>query len=403
MNQILSKTPIRKQAGMFLAIGLALICLLGVLSMPAASAAGTEEVTLTVRQSLVANVGEVPNQTFTYRLVPLSASNPMPVGSGADGFIFTATGTGETQVGPIQFTSVGIFSYQLRVIQSSTPRYTYDTRIYYIDVYILNDTPDNLSISNLTSIVIVRNEDDDKVDEILFEHRYDAEMITIAGIKTWEHGNNPFSSRPESITVHVMDGERVVASAVITEADHWMWTFIVPRNRADGSEIVYTLREDPVYGYETIVTGFDITNRHESVSKHPGYILLEGQKTWEHGNNPVNSRPQSITVLIKNGSAVVERVTITADDGWRWVAFVPRYDVDGNPIHYTISEENVPRYTLTVNGLNLHNRFVSANFPGDNPHTGDDRNILFWSVLTAVSFIGLIVIVFRKKKTKATT
>ena len=415
MNHIFSRaTTIRRQARIFLAVSLVLVCLLGVLSMPAVSASGTTAVTLTVQQNLITNVPGAPNRAFTYRLVPLESTNPMPTGSRTDGYIFSANGTEGVQIGPITFTALGVYSYELSVVPDteSESRYIYDTRVYRIDIHVMNDTPDNLSASNLTAMVLVFEGREavsgNKVGEILFEHRYEAdttepEMITISGTKTWEHGSNPADQRPESITVHVMDGERTAASAIITEADHWMWEFRLPGTRADGSEIIYTLTEDPVEGYEMRITGFNITNIHESVGRQDDYITLGGQKTWDFGSDPVNQRPGSITVLVKNGDTVVERVTITANDNWRWTATVPRTDANGNTINYTIGEENVPRYTLTVNGFDLHNRFVHADFPGDNPKTGDGRNILFWSAVAAVSaigFMGLMFIVLKKKTKK---
>jgi len=394
-------TPIRKLTVIFL--GLALVCLLGALLI--ASAGGSTEVTLTVGQSFESNVPDAPSDTFTYRLVSLEANNPMPAGSDAEGYTFTIAGTGEVQIGPIQFTETGIFSYELSVIPSDARGYTYDTRVFRIRVQVMNDTPDNLSVSNLTSLVTIHEVRDGvvvvKVDDILFEHSYDRYMMNVAGTKTWEHGANPISERPEFITVHVMDGETRVVTAVVSEADHWMWAFTLPRTRDDGSEIIYTIAEEPVAGYETIVNGFNITNRHESVGQRPDHVLLEGQKTWDFGNDPENRRPQSITVLVKDGDRVVARVTTSANDNWRWSAFVPRYDADGNVIQYTIGEENVPRYTLTVNGYNLHNRFVSPTFPGDSPKTYDDSNIVLWSIVALASFLTLLVVlVIRRKKSK---
>lgn len=173
-------TSIRRRAKIFLAVSLVLVCLFAALPISAASAVGATEVTLTVRQNFITDVSGGASRTFTYQLTPLETTNPMPAGSNAEGFTFTATGTGEVQVGPITFTSVGIYSYELSVISSTARGYTYDTRVYRIDVYILNDTPNNLSASNLTAVVIVYEGrdaiEDNKVNEILFEHRYQGDV-----------------------------------------------------------------------------------------------------------------------------------------------------------------------------------------------------------------------------------
>ncbi|HCC34212.1 MAG TPA: hypothetical protein DEQ02_00690 [Ruminococcaceae bacterium] len=222
--------------------------------------------------------------------------------------------------------------------------------------------------------------------------------VLISGKKTWEHGDNPYSMRPKSITVYVMDGDRTVASAEISEESDWRWAFKLPKFRADGSEIKYTLKEDKIDNYAAFISGYNITNIHNSTTQNTDNILLEGSKTWNFGSEPENERPQSITVLIKNGDNIVRRVRITAADGWRWAAYVPKYDESGNIINYTISEENVPRYSLVVNGYDLVNTYRGQDYPGDTPRTGDGVNLVLWIVLLIAGTLTLVTVILIKRR-----
>ena len=110
-----------------LAAGLASLCLL-LLSSPAALAAqGTA--TLTVKQAF-AGAG-APGKTIHYMLTAQPASNPMPAGSGAHGYAFSITGTGEAVIGPIAFTQAGVYAYEIsQATACPCPREAYALKIY---------------------------------------------------------------------------------------------------------------------------------------------------------------------------------------------------------------------------------------------------------------------------------
>ena len=399
MNIISKIMKTTKRTGVLLLAAIVVLTyLLGVVTTTSATAATPIDVTFAVRQEVESNIDNAASRIFTYRLVALDTAYPMPAGSTAQEYTFTRTGISEADISPITFTQFGVFTYELSVIVESRPGHIYDTRTITIQIHIHNDI-ENGSFTYYVVAFDGSPDESEKLESIVFYNGYEADTITIYGVKTWEHGSNPVANRPTSITVRVMDGDREVTYAEITAEDNWSWNFVVPSHRPDGTEIVHTITEDPIDDYMTVVNGFNLLNVHPTHLERPNdYIVLEGKKTWDHGANPIPERPYSITVLIMDGNTVVERVRITAADNWRWVAEVPEFDNNGNTINYTVSEENVPRYTLTVNGLNLHNRFVSADFPGDNPITGDTNNVLLWSVLAGGSLVGAPLVIFKRKK-----
>ncbi|MCL2300049.1 MAG: sortase B protein-sorting domain-containing protein [Firmicutes bacterium] len=134
-----------------LAVCAVLACLMG-LPGPAAYAA-PGQTALTVKQTVTG----AETETFVYRLVPASAANPMPAGSGAQGYDFALTGTDIKLAGPIAFTQAGVYAYTLsRVTACACGTKGYTLRIY---------VEDDLSVS-----VVALNPDNTKAMELLFTH-----------------------------------------------------------------------------------------------------------------------------------------------------------------------------------------------------------------------------------------
>ncbi|MDR2646670.1 MAG: Cna B-type domain-containing protein [Oscillospiraceae bacterium] len=233
-----------------------------------------------------------------------------------------------------------------------------------------------------------------------FTQPSDDEVI-VSGSKRWEHGDNPIVNRPDAITVYIKDGDQIAAQAVVTAENNWAWSFKLPKNRADGTAIQYTVDEDTIDGYTKTVRGYDLINTH-GTSKID-FITLDGKKTWNYGIAPAADRPDSIMVYIKNGDETVKKITVTAADGWKWSVQLPKYNSKGNAIAYTIDEANVPHYTHKINGMEIVNTYKDQNYPGDAPETGGGGNIWMWAILAAGSGIVAIVMLFAERKNKRTT
>ena len=84
--------------------------------------------------------------------------------------------------------------------------------------------------------------------------------VEVKGIKSWDDSENAAGKRPESITVRLFADGVEKASKEVTAEDNWSWDFGVQPKYAAGNEIVYTVSEDVVAGYKSVVEGFDITN-----------------------------------------------------------------------------------------------------------------------------------------------
>lgn len=222
------------------------------------------------------------------------------------------------------------------------------------------------------------------------------EWVTVNGSKIWRNGLN--RSPPAGIKIYIKNGDTVIAEKTVTAADHWHWAFKLPKYAPDGSTIKYTVDEEPVNGYTKTVDGYDIINTHDTYEE----VTLSGKKSWDHVGN-TSDLPGSITVYVKDGNAVVVEKKITAADGWRWSFRLPKYNKSGKVIEYTIDEANVPYYTMTRSGNDLHNKFKGFDYPGDSPKTGDTSSIWLWIILMGGSAAALVtmMIMSRKRAKKA--
>ncbi len=183
------------------------------------------------------------------------------------------------------------------------------------------------------------------------ENNHKPETVTISGTKTWSDGNNQDGKRPESITVNLLADGTAVKSVIVTVADDWKYEFKDLPKYADGKEIVYTIAEDEVEGYEATVSGYSIENKHT-----PETVTISGAKTWTDNDDQDGVRPENITVKVMNGDTVVKSATVTAADDWKYeFKDLPKY-ADGKEIKYTIAEDEVAGYEATVSGYNIENK-----------------------------------------------
>ncbi len=183
------------------------------------------------------------------------------------------------------------------------------------------------------------------------------EKTSVTVTKSWQDANDQDGIRPSDIVVIlVANGEATETKLTLNQGNSWTGTFTDLDKYADGVEIVYTVAEVKVGGYDTVISGdqhkgYTITNSHT-----PAVVSVEGTKTWDDNNDQDGARPDSITVnLLKNGE-VIDSVTVTAADGWKWsFTNLPKYENHGSLITYTISENEVEGYTTVIDGYNVTN------------------------------------------------
>ena len=186
----------------------------------------------------------------------------------------------------------------------------------------------------------------------------DNSEISIYGTKTWVDNNNADNKRPEFITIRLWDGDFELATAYVYANKNGEWKYVfhnLPEYR-NGVEIVYTITEDPVDNYTTVINGYNVTNVYV-----PETVTISGTKTWNDADDQDGKRPASITInLLANGTEVAE-ATVTAETAWQYTFNnLPKYE-NGVEIVYTITEDAVDGYTATIDGYNATNTYAPEN------------------------------------------
>ncbi len=228
----------------------------------------------------------------------------------------------------------------------------------------------------------------DDMDRYLYESEYhDAgyyEIVDISGTKIWDDAEDQDGLRPESIIIHLLaDGEPALdesgqeMTATVTSENGWTWSFTDLLKYEDGEEIVYTVTEDAIEGYDTEIldltldeeTGIysvTVTNTHE-----PETVDISGSKTWDDENNQDGKRPSAITIRLLADGTEVASETVNATDDWTWTfTDLPKYRDQGTEIVYTITEDSISDYTSTVDGYNVTNTHI--------PETIDIKGSKIW-------------------------
>ena len=197
-----------------------------------------------------------------------------------------------------------------------------------------------------------------------YESRYHdlglyASQIDIPMEKVWDDSNDQDGKRPLDVTVTLYaDGEKTEKTLTLSAGNDWKGSFTGLPGAQNGKKISYTVKETPVNGYTTEITGsastgFTITNTHT-----PERITLSGAKRWDDADDRDGKRPDSVIIRLYADGSQAEAVTVTAEDGWTWkFENLPKY-TNGSEIRYTITEDAVPGYQSEISGMDVTNRYT---------------------------------------------
>ncbi|OOQ92517.1 Cna B-type domain-containing protein, partial [Bacillus cereus] len=226
-----------------------------------------------------------------------------------------------------------------------------------------------------------------KVDGTTITNTYkNTETTELSGKKVWEDYNNKFNTRPEGITVQLLqNGAEFQTKEVKADKDgNWSFDFKdLPKYDEQGNAYTYTVNEVKVNGYKTKVEGTTITN----IYKNTETTELSGKKVWDD-NNAID-RPVSIKVdLLQNGK-VIDTKEVSAATNWKYTfEKLQVYDANGVAYKYEVKEQPVAGYKSEVNGYDITNTKIKdepgvdpkdpsktdPKDPSTDPNTNTDKN-----------------------------
>ena len=208
------------------------------------------------------------------------------------------------------------------------------------------------------------------------------EKVIVKVSKTWDDNNNVANKRPSSIKYEVLNSNnQIVASKVQNgnknTADGWSHNFELDKYDTLGNEEVYNVQEVEVNQndfkfYKATVSGnyksgFTVTNKFEVPNEE---VTPKISVEWKDNSNQNNKRPTSVKIQVKDEEGrIVKESPVTGlitEESWKKIfENVPKYNKNGDPINYTITEEpNNPNdlefYTTTTSG-NITNGFKVVN------------------------------------------
>ena len=203
-------------------------------------------------------------------------------------------------------------------------------------------------------------------------YTYTVQTVDVNGTITWSDGSNRDGKRPNKVTVTLYNGATVVESKDVSGTGNtWNYAFEGLNKKDDqGQTINYTVQaQDSITGYELTSSGNNFTYSHT-----PEKITISGTVSWNDNNDVDGLRPNSLTVLLKNGSTTVDNKTVNSSD-WSYT-FENMYKyANGTEINYTLVPESaVTGYTYEQQGYNLSFSHTHETVTISGSITWDDNN-----------------------------
>lgn len=262
--------------------------------------------------------------------------------------------------GLIHFTNQDIATYHLTETKT-LPGYVRDTKTHVIKV--MPETTvenNNLVWKTYISVDGVRQTDN------LYTLKNTSETTNLTVTKKWDDANDQDGIRQNAVitlkgTVTLPGGKAEAVplqkayTALFKATDTYLsYTFRSIPAYYKGQTIQYTVIENPMDGYTATVgattgsadKGYAITVTNKHVPQFDDFTVV---KVWDDSNNIDGMRPDSVTVHLNGSDGSSTEATLSNAKDWKYTfKHMPLFDVNGNKITYTITEDAVAGYTYTV-------------------------------------------------------
>ena len=211
--------------------------------------------------------------------------------------------------------------------------------------------------------------------EYTITNTHETEKTEATVKKVWNDSNNQDGTRPVELTVNLMNGNAVVDTVTLKEANDWSATVGNLEKKAGGKDIEYTWTEGSMpEGYKLTDTRKNGNVTTLTNTYAPEKVSITGTKTWNDANNQDGKRPTSIKISLFANGNVVKSLDVTAATNWTYsFTDLPKYEA-GTEIKYTVGEEAVADYETKVEGYNITNTHKPATLDITGTKTWNDSN-----------------------------
>ena len=150
------------------------------------------------------------------------------------------------------------------------------------------------------------------------------------------------------VTVHLLRNGKRFKTAILRDDDFYgLYHRFTDLDRRDenGKEIEYTVEEEPIDGFKTVITGsqdtkFVITNAHYLDAK----TAIPVTKIWK-GEGP---HPRNVKVLLLADGETVDEVILNDGNDWQHTFQYNKTDAENRPVKFEIKEIPVEGYDTAI-------------------------------------------------------
>ena len=147
-------------------------------------------------------------------------------------------------------------------------------------------------------------------------------------------------------------------SVTLNAANNWVHVFANLDKYNNGTEIVYTVTEEPIANYDSAITG-DVATGFTVTNTNTEKVAVDVTKNW------VGPATDSVTIKLLADGVEVESAVLTATDNWMHTfSNLPKYAADGHEIVYTVDEYDVPSYVKAIEGTSTTGFTVTNTITG---------------------------------------
>lgn len=175
--------------------------------------------------------------------------------------------------------------------------------------------------------------------------------ISISVMKKW------VGPTGNEVLIHLLaDGVNTGKTVTLSADGNWTGSFEDLRKyHPDGSEIVYTVQEDPIENYQSVVTG-DASDGFTVTNTSTATISIPVTKQW------IGTPAEKAVIELLADGEVADQTELDEAGGWTYTfTGLPKYDsMDGHEIVYTLSEVTIPGYNAVITG-DAENGFTVTN------------------------------------------
>ena len=164
--------------------------------------------------------------------------------------------------------------------------------------------------------------------------------------KNWVLDPTLATNKPDKVTVSVLkNGVKDENLTVeLSAANDWKASFSnLPKEDANGHEIVYTVSEAELAGFKVAISGTD-ENKFTITNYNGGNVVIPVTKKWKGSG----AHPDHLNVQLFADGEKIATYTLNEDNAWQHSFDMPKFNASGKEIRYTVTEDNVSGYTATT-------------------------------------------------------